>query len=143
MKTSRDGWYNNIFIVKGLNRVGGSGFKADYNLYLEGARPSLIETNSVASADKTTFASQSGPSSVSVTFTMNNALWKLRAPLMVVSQYGEIAECGQRSENADGTPISVSTDFFGQPRKTNSPLSGPFENLKPGQNHLELFNANK
>lgn len=143
VKTSRDGWYNNIFIGKGLNCVGGSGFKAGYNLYLEGARPSPIESNSVVSANKTKFASQSDQSGVSVKFTMNNAPWKLRAPLMGTNQYGEIAECVQRSENADGTPLFVDTDFFGRLRNTNGPLAGPFENLKIGRNHLELFNATK
>ena len=39
-------------------------------------------------------------------------------------------------EQADGTPIRVETDYFGNPRNESNPTPGPFEN--PGQGDLEL-----
>ena len=39
-------------------------------------------------------------------------------------------------ENADGTPLTVDTDYFGKPRNATNPSPGPFED--PGEGKLTL-----
>ncbi len=43
-----------------------------------------------------------------------------------------------RYENADGTELSVNTDFSGNSR-SDTPVPGPFENLKPGKQKILIF----
>jgi alpha-L-arabinofuranosidase len=139
VKTSRDGWYNNIFIREGLSRVKGGDFHADYNIYLEGAKKSPIENHSLETFSNTKLAWKSDASGVSVSFTMDESPWKMCAPFISSVKFGEMAGSGQRIENLAGSPVSLNEDFFGNPHPFAAVLSGPFEKLKQGTNRFDLF----
>lgn len=42
-------------------------------------------------------------------------------------------------ENPDGTPVTISEDYFGSERTSGTPLVGPFENLKIGKNKIKVW----
>ena len=41
-------------------------------------------------------------------------------------------------ENPDGTPMTISTDFYNTPWKNKIPVAGPLATFKPGLNTLNI-----
>jgi hypothetical protein len=41
--------------------------------------------------------------------------------------------------NPDGTPITLTTDYFGKPRDPANPGAGPFAGLKPGRHEIKVW----
>lgn len=42
-------------------------------------------------------------------------------------------------ENADGTSMEITKDYFGKRRASEDPLTGPFSNLKPGKTTIKVW----
>jgi hypothetical protein len=42
-------------------------------------------------------------------------------------------------ENPDGTPMTLDTDYFGNPRDPRNPGSGPFAGLGPGRHEIKVW----
>ena len=42
-------------------------------------------------------------------------------------------------ENPDGTPMTLATDYFGNPRDMANPGTGPFAGLKPGRHEIKVW----
>ena len=42
-------------------------------------------------------------------------------------------------ENPDGTPMTLATDYFGNPRDMANPGAGPFAGLKPGRHEIKVW----
>ncbi|MDD5673775.1 MAG: right-handed parallel beta-helix repeat-containing protein [Chitinivibrionales bacterium] len=139
---SMDRWYNNIFIKQGLWNATVPDFKVDYNVYLQGAaksQASQFDVNSIVNSYNPGFSYKSDSSGVSVSLSMNNLPWNVLTPLITTAYIGPIASCGRGPENADGSPLTVDKDFFGNPRNTTHPLPGPFENMAQGTNNFKVF----
>jgi alpha-N-arabinofuranosidase len=41
-------------------------------------------------------------------------------------------------ENADGSPIRIDKDYFGNARNASNPFPGPFEGLKAGKQLIRV-----
>ena len=68
-------------------------------------------------------------------------LIRRRAPragtvLVTTALLGKAKIPGVGYKNADGSPLVVGKDYFGQPRSANKPSAGPFEN--PGVGDLKI-----
>jgi alpha-L-arabinofuranosidase len=42
-------------------------------------------------------------------------------------------------ENPDGSPITIDTDYFGNPRDISNPGAGPFAGIKPGKHEIKVW----
>jgi alpha-N-arabinofuranosidase len=56
--------------------------------------------------------------------------------LVTTDLLGRTKVSGLPYENADGSPLTVDTDYLGKKRSTTAPFAGPFEN--PGEGPLQL-----
>ena len=56
--------------------------------------------------------------------------------VVTTERLGKAAISGQPYEDADGAPLHLDTDYFGQKRSPTNPTPGPFEN--PGTGLLIL-----
>jgi len=135
-----DRFYNNIF-------VGPSGLAtynkaprpvyAQGNVYLNGATPCVSENNSVvrAASDPGIQLVEEGES-MSLQITLDQS-WQVPHTAQVMTErLGLAAVTKVAYENADGTPLTIDTDYFGKRRDAAAPSPGPFEN--PGEGKLTL-----
>jgi alpha-N-arabinofuranosidase len=127
-----DRWYNNIFIRKGLDGVKRvSGYVSDHNVYLEGAKPSPFEgEHSVVEPRKTEFKMKDSPEGVTVSFTINDAPFRVKPLLVGPDLVGIFAVIGQTLEDRDGKKITIDTDYYGV--KRSKPLVGPLAEMNKG-----------
>lgn len=71
--------------------------------------------------------------------TMDESGLNIQRELITTSLLGEAKMPDQEFENPDGTAILMDTDFLGNKRNVGNPMVGPFENLKPGVNRLNVW----
>lgn len=140
IKGGDDRFYNNVFIdpsgLAAYNKAARPMY-AEGNVYLNGATPCTSENNSVvrAASDPGIKLVEEGES-MSLQITLD---WSWQVPhtaLVTTKRLGLAAVPKVAYENADGTPLTVDTDYFGQKRNATTPSPGPFEN--PGEGKLTL-----
>ena len=131
-----DKWFNNIFVRRGLDRVKtASGYASDYNVFLEGAKKaSFGEKNSVVDPYVMGLTVKDHPRGATITFSMNEAPFRVKGPLVDGELVGTFPTVGQTIEDRYGNPIKVDTDING--RKLTQPIAGPLTNLKQGLNTI-------
>jgi alpha-L-arabinofuranosidase len=64
---------------------------------------------------------------------------KARTTLVTTKLLGQAKIPEVRYENADGSPLKVSTDYFGKQRSKSKPAAGPFESLGTGSLTLRVW----
>jgi len=133
-----DKWFNNIFVRRGLDRVKtASGYASDYNVFLEGAKKSSFgDENSVVAPYVTEFTIKDHPLRTMITFSMDDAPFRVKGPRVNAELVGVFPTVGQTIEDRYGHPIRVDTDFNG--RKYSRPIAGPLADLKQGENTVTL-----
>ena len=131
-----DRWLNNIFVRQGLDKVKTApGYASDFNVFLEGARKSSFgDANSVVDPYVTGLAVKDEPRGVTITFSVNDAPFSVKAPQVNARLVGVFPTVGQTIEDRYGKPIDVDTDINGN-RYTRL-IPGPFADLKPGLNTI-------
>ncbi|HIJ54116.1 MAG TPA: DUF1565 domain-containing protein [Planctomycetes bacterium] len=131
-----DKWFNNIFVRRGLDRVKtASGYASDYNVFLEGAKKSSFgDKNSVVDPYVTRLAVEDNPLGTTITFSMNDAPFRVKGQWVDGELVGIFPTVGQTIEDRYGHPIKVDTDING--RKLTQPIAGPLTNLKQGLNTI-------
>jgi hypothetical protein len=129
-----DKWFNNIFVRRGLDRVKTApGYVSDYNVFLEGAKKtSFGDENSVVDPYVTRFAIKDHPLGTTITFSINDAPFRVKGPRVNAELVGVFPTVGQTIEDRYGRPIAVDMDFNG--RKYSRPIAGPLADLKQGEN---------
>jgi hypothetical protein len=129
-------WYNNLFVGRGLDDVKAApGYRADFNVFLQGARPSTFgETNSVVDAFAVGLRREDSASGITLVFQVNDAPFRVQAPLVGAELVGVFPTVGQTLEDREGRPITVNTDLLG--RRFDRRLPGPLATLQPGENRL-------
>jgi len=134
-----DKWFNNIFVRRGLDRVKtASGYASDYNVFLEGAKKSSFgDTHSVVDPFVTGVAVEDDTRAAMIKFSMNDAPFRVRGPLIGGEFVGVFPTVGQTIEDRYGKAIKVDTDFNG--KKYARPTAGPVANLKQGENTVTWF----
>ncbi len=112
---------------------------AEGNVYLDGAMLYRNETNSLVrtSVDPDIQLTQDGKSAT-LHITVDPS-WQIPlTELVTTSRLGAAAVSKAAYENADSTPLTVDTDYFGQERDLESPCPGPFAHLKDGRLTLKV-----
>ena len=135
--TARDDrWFNNIFVRQGLDKVKTApGYKSDYNVFLEGAKKSSFgDQNSVVEPYITEFTIKDNPLGTAITFSMNDAPFRVKGPQIDADLVGVFPTVGQTIEDRHGHPIKVDRDFAGS--KSLRPIAGPLADLKQGLNKI-------
>lgn len=137
-------FYNNVFVapftMDGVNKSRLECF-ASGNVYLNGAKPSKYDTDSVVQADF----------NPEINLTENNGEWFLEINVnkdwikeqnqkLVSSALLGKAKVPQATyENTDGTPLKIDTDYFGKKRNKKTPFPGPIEFTKSGKQLLKVW----
>lgn len=131
-----DKWFHNIFVRRGLEGVKpATGYAADYNVFLEGAKKSSFgDEHSLVDPVAARFTREDSPLGVSIRMHVNEAPIGLKGPWVDGVLVGVLPTVGQTIEDACGRPIRVDTDLLGQQRA--APVVGPLANLTPGENTL-------
>jgi hypothetical protein len=129
-------WYNNIFIRRGLDDVKNApGYESDYNIFYEGAKKSSFgDERSVVDAFAAGFTHEDQRLGVTIKFSVNEAAFRLKGPLVDKELVGIFSTVGQTIEDRHGNAIKVDADLNG--RKFPRPIPGPLANLRQGANRI-------
>ena len=131
-----DKWHNNLFVRRGLEGVRkATGYAADHNVFLEGAKKSTFgDEHSVAGPFVTKLQRKDGPLGVTIAFTLNDLPFGVKGPWVDAKLVGVMPTVGQTIEDRHGKPIKVAADLHGQ--KRTAPTPGPLADLKRGRNTI-------
>jgi alpha-L-arabinofuranosidase len=135
-----DRFYNNLFIGPSSLAAYSKAARPVYaqgNVYLNGATPCASEANSVVrTASEPDIQIAEEGKSVSLRITLDGSWQVPHTALVTTKRLGLAVVPKVAYENADGTPLTVDIDYFGNKRNTAAPSPGPFEN--PGEGELTL-----
>jgi len=131
-----DKWFGNIFVRRGLDMVEKApGYVSDYNAFLEGARKSTFgDEQSLVDQAAADVQREDRPQRVAVSFTLSDAVARMRGPWVDADLIGVFPTVGQTIEDRHGKPIRVDIDYRGKRREHASP--GPLTDAKPGRNTI-------
>ena len=160
-------WYNNIFTLRGLDSLtveeysspspgpvlvprvyldlgmhpltSYPGCASDFNLFLNGSKPSPLDQNSIVSDFNPELKNHDEDGNVRVEFLFKNDGKSISGPFISTDFLGVSEISRQRTENPDGTPIQIDHDILGKPRNTSNPGVGPFSELKEGLNVFTIY----
>ena len=130
-----DKWFNNLFVGRGLDAVkAASGYAADHNVFLGGARKSTFgDEHSVVAAAAADVTRTETPLGVTIEFSIPKPL-PAAGPWVDARLVGVLPTIGQTIEDRYGKPITVDTDLTGA--KRTQAIPGPLAELKPGRNRI-------
>ena len=136
-------FYNNIFIggkdkkatyglsaYKGVKKV----IYAEDNFFCNDAKPVEGKEQGVVSDLNPSLSVENRGDEVYLSLELDkNDLLILQAKAVVSSRLGKAALTGYAYEMADGTPIDINKDYFGNRQSVDSPVVGPFGQVTKGQ----------
>ena len=148
-------FYNNIFVGSGGRSAAGANplesgghglwlydqrefpLQTGGNVYFHGARPYYQEKGAlrIPETDPGVQLAEEGER-VYLRLNLSADVRKASTRLVTTELLGRTKVSGLPYENADGSPLSVDTDYWGKKRSTTSPFAGPFES--PGEGRLQL-----
>ncbi|WP_372753449.1 right-handed parallel beta-helix repeat-containing protein [Labilibaculum sp.] len=112
----------------------------DANLYLNKAEPSNIETNNLENRSLNPAISLSeDEDGFYLNITADDTFKNVKTQFVDTELLGTAFQSETPFENKDGSPITLTEDYFGNNRNTETPLVGPFDNLKIGNNKIKLW----
>lgn len=126
-----DRWYNNLFIERAdMTPYDTAKFPVWMagNMYLKGAKPSKHEANALVWPDVDPYVRfVEKPGGTYLEFAVDPA-WTTKAKCVIVNSelLGKAAISGAPYERRDGSPYSLTEDFFGKERAAPTPTPGPF-----------------
>ena len=111
-----------------------SGYAADHNVFLGGARKSTFgDEHSVVAAAAADVTRTETPLGVTIEFSIPKPL-PAAGPWVDARLVGVLPTIGQTIEDRYGKPITVDTDLTGA--KRTQAIPGPLAELKPGRNRI-------
>ena len=114
--------------------------KTGGNVYCNGARPYVAETNHVVQAgDGTQVKLMDEGDHVFLNLTLDKALLTSKTTLVTTEFLGKAKVPGCAYENPDGSSLKVDADYFGKKRNRKNPSAGPFENAGEGKTSLKVW----
>ena len=135
-----DRYFNNLFVGHGdLSQYDEAPMPVymDGNVFLKGARPSKHEKEPLLKAEfDPALKLIAKPDAFYLEFGFDKGWAERTRRLVTTERLGLAAITNLPYERADGTPIRLTTDYFGQSRNESNPTPGPFEN--PGTGRLRL-----
>lgn len=136
-----DRYYNNLFVQSAdLSQYDNAQLPVwmKGNVFLKGARPSKYESHPIVKPDRDPELHLIGKGDgldLEIKFDKAWADVQMHKPT-TTALLGRAAIPNLPYEQADGSPIHVSSDYFGKGRSNSNPTPGPFEN--PGNGDLVL-----
>jgi len=109
------------------------------NVYMNGVKHYQYEEDAVSTAADAKIALEKTAEGIFIKITADGAINNVKTPLITTDFLGKTYYSNGYYENPDGTPLTLDKDFFGNARNTSSPKVGPFENLKPGENTIQVW----
>ncbi len=107
------------------------------NVFYYGAQPYGWETDGVTSDAAPGARVVAEGSKVSLRFDAGTELKQAKTKLVTTALLGKARVPDLPYENADGSPLTINTDFFGKKRNSRHPTPGPFE--KPVHGVVQLW----
>jgi hypothetical protein len=110
------------------------------NVYCRGARPYAGEAHPLVVPNLDPGISLIEEDSM-VTLTMNPGedLLDHGTSLVSTDRLGKARISGLGYENPDGSPLTISVDYFGTPRDPMNPTAGPFRSLRSGNQKIKVW----
>lgn len=154
-----DTFYNNIFSSP-ANRVAmnfgaSKGDPIEYNtsklpltmggnLYINNTKPYTIENKPTVIKDNLDLKIIKKEDGFYLEWA-NNPKWAENADRKMITTkiLGKTVVSKLHYENPDGSPITINTDYFGNPRDENNPTPGPFEGLGAEKKLIKVWPKNK
>jgi len=150
-----DRYYNNIFLGSGpeLNQ---KDVRSCYgltvyndaklpvwmngNCFFDKAKASKQEKNKIEDPDfKPKFTIVEEGDQVFLKISLNQNLFGLKTLLVTTELLGKAKMPNESYENVDGSALKIDTDYFGKQRSVTSPLCGPIEGVKPGEQTIKIW----
>jgi alpha-N-arabinofuranosidase len=139
-----DRYYNNVFVERGdLGQYDGAKLPVwmDGNVFPKGAKPSKHEKDPLVKPEfdpALKLVEKADGFYLEVAFDKAWAGERTRK-LVTTELLGKATIPNLPYEQPDGTPIRVSTDYFGKSRNETNPTPGPFENTGTGPLVLKVW----
>lgn len=136
-------YFNNLFVTHADLRVFDrcelpSTMKG--NVYVNGAVPAASEKNPlVQPAIDPDVTLIEKPDGLYLQITIDKAWASVRTPIITSEKLPEAVITGVTYENRDGTPLRLTTDYFGSARKKRHPVPGPFVEQKEGAQLIKIW----
>ena len=135
-----DRYYNNVFVERAdLSHYDAAPMPVymDGNVFLRGAKPSKYEKEPLLKAEFVpALKLVEKPDGYYLELAFDKAWAERTRRLVTTERLGRAAIPKLPYERADGTPIRLTTDYFGKSRNEANPTPGPFED--PGTGPLSL-----
>ncbi len=110
------------------------------NVYYHGAEPGRQETNALVLAARdpqVKLVQQDGRFLLHL--DLGPELKQAHTALVTTALLGKAKIPGLPYENADGSPLTLDTDYFGKPRSEVRPAPGPFADPPTGPSALRVW----
>jgi hypothetical protein len=130
------------FAVKNLvrNDVDTSGIDVNNNVYLAGAGAfPRKDADSIVDASDANAASEISTGGGTVRFTLPAGATTGKRPLITSKFVGKLPLAEMFMEHPDGTPLDLTTDFYGKSINADQVKPGPFQSIQPGENRFEVW----
>ncbi len=148
-KGGDDRFFNNLFVGRGESAIGfglqvydnrGLPLQTGGNVYFNGARPYANESNHInqPSIDPNVVVAEEGGRTI-LHLNLPSGLSPATTVLVNSARLGRAKISGLPYENADGSPLKIDADYFGEKRDDTFPSPGPFEKLKAGPITLKVW----
>jgi len=139
-----DRFYNNIFAANSdLSSYDKTALPcfADGNVFLKGAKPSKFDKDPLTNPDFDAGVQVTQKSDGWYLTLAGDASWRndvKRVPV-TTALLGKAKVPNCAFENPDGSPIGITTDYFGNLRNAQNPFPGPFEDLGHGIQTIKVW----
>ena len=144
-KLRHERWYNNLFIGGNSKKTpkklkDTSGFLVNNNVYLDGEPRFPFEGGeSIVDDLKSELEFQNNPETASIQFNLSELPFKGTYPLITSKMIGKMPLPQVFMENQDGTPLDVTTDYFGSAIDPKNVKPGPFQKMAAGGNKFTVW----
>lgn len=137
-------FHNNLFVAPSklsvMDRTALPCF-ASGNVFTEGTQASKFDIDALIKPDFNPIAKLTQKSDGWYLEIAEDPSWRSEAkrPLVTTKLLGKakVSDCGY--ENADGSPVTIDTDYFGNKRNETSPFPGPFEKIANGKQEIKVW----
>ena len=120
--------------------IGAADIRASHNVYLDGAvRFPKGDKASVSDKTKTHIVFKVGDAAATLTLNLPPAVSPLKCPLITSKLIGKVPLAEMFMEHPDGTPLDITSDYFGKAIDPTHVRPGPLQNIKAGNNSFRLW----
>ncbi len=109
------------------------------NVYLNGAHKFSKEENHLKMKNNPVIEIDEKADGVYLKMNFDKKITKMKNNLVTTQLLGNALIPDAGYENADGSPLTVETDYFGMKRNKQNPTAGPFENPATGEIKLKVW----